>query len=94
MDRRARRACVQTAGAMSLRPGLRRLLTRTRTTTIPTVPVWLIGCIIRKQGAAAPNTRLPQDSDACPRGPSGATRETAYARKALEGAAEDLRTNT
>jgi hypothetical protein len=72
-------------------PGAPSLVDAYKDKTIPTVPVWLIGCIIRKQGVAAPNTRLPQDSDACPRDPSGATRETAYARKALEGAAEDLR---
>ena len=42
-------------------PGAPSLVDAYKDKTIPTVPVWLIGCIIRKQGVAAPNTRLPQD---------------------------------
>ncbi len=73
-------------------PGEPTLVQAYKNNTIPDVPGWLLGIIYTKHEPPGPNTQHPKASAHSSNSSSSSNREAAYARKALDGAAQDLRT--
>jgi len=71
-------------------PGAPPLVDAYTNKAIPTVPIWFMAYALDMREPPASATQRPGASARSP-SPSASTRETAYARKALEGAAQDLR---